>query len=194
MARPSDRDRCGTVTRWIPGMLAALLMMAGVPAGRPGHSPASVGQALTVSDTVAIRLATLQELDPSGALTAPGRRLWIQGEIGEGGAYGPVSRDVLAGLRDALADVAVGKPGEDFFVCPPGRAVELPGEGCPIRESGLIVAFRRIQLHGESVETGGVLTFGAPDGSLAGAKSVQLLLRREGGAWVVERVLDRSIT
>lgn len=108
---------------------------------------------LTAADSADIYITALQQLEvefPELTLdSAP--RLWVIGVREEGGQnLRPLSSQVWDRMAEEWPQAETASELQDVMECPPGKIVGMPGDGCPIREEGIIVWFHPLVKEGDS--------------------------------------------
>ena len=77
-------------------------------------------------------------------------------------------------------------------MCPPGRVGASPGNGCPIRDDGVIVSLFDFRVAGDSLIADGGVT--RTRGGSTWAEGVTYVFRWVSGTWTFVRLLYRSMT
>jgi len=146
---------------------------------------------LTLEDTITIHLASLRVALDSLAHNAPSSvRIWLSGPaIPDAGTTGihskPLSPSEERRITADFPEVRFVDAGEELIVCPPGVTLRMPGSGCPIRESGVIVWLGQITVEGDSVRTSISMTQSEASGGrvLTWSQTVGLVYGQTRGTW-----------
>ena len=162
-------------------------------------SQSSVAQQLplTANDSARLRVAVLTVLlDSVGTVNQRSGRIWVR-YSGAGEAHNRASvpsPSEMATITSVFPTARVVTYSDTVFMCPPGVQVDMPGRGCPIRESGVIVELFDLRVKGDSLWTTGSLIQSNASGTATWANMVGLLFIRVRGAWQFARTTSRFIT
>lgn len=167
--------------------------------------PATAAQeptALTAEESAEIRVTAirvlLRELRVETTSTSV---LWIVSD--EGRRVGPGGADAAeltegehSAIRAAFPTARPADTIESLFQCPPGVRVRMPGQGCPIRDAGVIVRLGSIEIERDTLRTSGELIQTAPGsrGPSTWASGLSLVFVRTAEGWVFRETRYHWIT
>jgi hypothetical protein len=121
-------------------------------------------------------------------------RLWLRGSGPRDNRreLSPISEELAAAVQRRFPNARVAAPDQRLFLCPPGVSVQLPGQGCPILDDGVIVMVGWMRSAGDGVTVNATVI--QSKGSSTWAESITALFRRARLRWQFVRVTERSIT
>jgi len=165
---------------------AATILLAGC-AGvqRSNHLPA-----LSTEDIAEIGVVLLvTALEHYGTPGADSTRIWLEiVERGASEASAPPGT-MLAALTASYPGVRGLERTDYAYLCPPGVHVLMPGQGCPIRDGGIIVTLGVMepQADGTVSTTVGVTQTDTQSGATWNEGFEVILNRNEATGWVASR-------
>ena len=163
---------------------ASLCLICAVTLAAP-HTAS--GQNYTPRDsTEVIVAAVLATLDTFGIepRTAP---VWISFQH-TGSRMNSIVRRINARFPFVRAAAAV----RELFTCPSGVSVQMPGQGCPIKDDGVIADIGELKFEGDSVAL--EISVIRSAGRLTWATGHTVIVSRRAGSWRVTRTKHRFIT
>ena len=158
----------------------------------PTASTAQIAPIITRDDSV--RLAaelfrrTLQDTNVDST-----QLIWLRADtvVGSTSRLKLTPQQVAAVMR-LHPRIRLVSPSESLIMCPPGRVGASPGNGCPIRDDGVIVSLFDFRVAGDSLIADGGVT--RTRGGSTWAEGVTYVFRWVSGTWTFVRLLYRSMT